>query len=105
MNNRMPCGLDDDRIRFAPDVEDDDPRTDTEKRLMWIEDEWASARHEDTYESWNDVRLMAFGAVQALINAECRNVPEIAQLREIGDFAFENSMTCIKEGRYEGAPQ
>lgn len=104
-NNLMPCGLEDDRIRFPPDApEDDDPRSDAEKRLEWLCDEWADAQADDHYDTWRDVRMMVHGAIQALnyCKADARHDDRMA-LMAAGSLAFEYSLDCIQQGKYEGA--
>ncbi len=103
--NLMPCGLDDERIRFEPEEpESEDPRTDAEKRLEWLCDEWKDAQADDHYDSWRDVRMMIFGATQALnhCKADPRHDDRMA-LITLGGLAFEYSLVCIQQGKYEGA--
>lgn len=104
MNNLMPCGLDDPRIRFEPDEpEDDDPRTDMEKRLDWLCDEWATAITDDTYDTWRDVRMMIFGASMGLVHCRDKFDDRMA-LSTLGSVSFEYGLACIQQGKYEGAP-
>lgn len=108
MENVMPCGKDDERLwdRYESEPEDDDPRTETEKRLMWIEDEWAQALEADDYEAWHDIRMMVHGALQAIAMAyTLGRIDEVNALRELGNIAFERGIVCIKAGKYEGAPR
>lgn len=100
MNQRMPCGLDDERIRFEPDEPDDDPRSHVEKRLEWICEQWADALIDDTYETWRDVRMMIYGATQALIHCRDRH-QDIEELGHLSSMAFENSISCIQKGKYD----
>lgn len=93
--NTMPCGLEDDRVRFEPDEEDADPRTDVEKRLSWICDEWAGVLNNDHYDDWHDLRMMIYGASQALIHCRDR-FEDYSALRELGNFAFECGMAKLR---------
>lgn len=106
MQNTMPCGLDDSRIRFEPDAEEDDndPRTPMEKRLEWLFDDWADAHANNTFDEWHSVSMAIHGAFQALIwcHQEDRH-EDRATLMMLGDVAFQNSLACISEDRYEGA--
>lgn len=107
MNSLIPCGLDDPRIRFEPDLIDidelEDPRNDMEKRLEWLCDEWAGAQDDDTLESWRDVRMAIHGASLALIycSADDRLEDRMA-LMEMSALAFQHSQDCISAGRFEG---
>jgi len=106
--NTIPCGLEDDRCRFEPDgPEDTDPRTDSEKRIEWICEEWQGAMVDDCYETWRDVRMMCYGAIQAL--NQCRGsktaMDDYRTFSVLGDIAFKNSSDCIQAGKYEGAPK
>lgn len=108
MNTLMPCGLDDDRCRLEPDgPEDTDPRTDAEKRIEWICEEWQSVLDkgdDDTYEDWRDIRMMAYGAKQALNQNNGFTARQDYLLFDIvGDLAFLNGVNCIQNGKYEGA--
>ena len=105
--DRMLCGYrDDSRLWDKPEIdeEDTDLRTETEKRLEWIEDEWKTAQELDSYEGWNDVRMMTYGAVQSMVYADGRH-EERADLTTLGSLALKNGIDCIKAGKYEGAPQ
>lgn len=108
MNSLMPCGLDDPRIRFEPDLidadEDTDPRTDMEKRLEWLCDEWAYAQEADTLDEWRDVRMAIHGAYLALTfcSADDRSADRVA-LDNLSALAYQHSIDCISAGRYEGA--
>jgi len=102
--NTMPCGLEDDRIRFEPEEEDTDPRTDVEKRLSWICDEWADAATNDRHEEWRDLNMMLHGALQALNHCRDRHEDRMA-IMAINALAYQNSTDCIMDGKYEGAPQ
>ena len=108
MNNLQPCWTDSEELnRFppeAPEVEDDDPRTDMEKRLSWICDSWADAMEIDTCEAWADVRSEIYGASQALVYCSGRYADSNA-LEDLREIALENSLACIRAGRYEGAKQ
>lgn len=95
MNQRMPCGLDDERIRFEPDEPDDDPRNHVEKRLAWLCEQWADALIDDTYDAWRDVRMMIYGATQSLIQCRDRH-RDIEALGHLGSMAFENSISCLQ---------
>lgn len=102
-DSRIPCGLEDDRIRFdADEPEADDPRTETEKRLEWICDEWKFAQEEDIYDTWRDVRMMIVGARQALNHCNDR-YDDRMDLLDLMGIAFGYSLACILAGRYEGA--
>jgi hypothetical protein len=101
----MPCGKEVyiDRS-YESNEEDTDPRTDAEKRIEWICEEWASALTDDTYDTWRDVRMMCYGAVQAL--NQCRTIDCMEDYRTfsvLGDIAFNNSLDCIRDDKYEGA--
>lgn len=102
--DRMPCINDDTRYRYEPEgeAEEIDPRTIAEANIAWIEDEWKSALEEDTYEAWNEIRMMCFGATQALVYGSGMHA-ERKLLSDIGNIAFENGLSCIRSGRYEGA--
>lgn len=104
MNDRMPCGLEDDRIRFEPDEpEEESPMTDMEKRISWLCDDWAEALRDDTYDTWRDVRMMIYGATQSLVDCKGR-FDDIRALHDLGNIAFDNGLECIRAGKYEGAP-
>ena len=92
--NRMPCGLEDDRVRFEPEAEDEDPRTDMEKRISWICDDWHDALINDTYEDWRDLRMMTYGAYQSLIHCKDR-FDDLEALRELGNIAFARGIDRI----------
>lgn len=106
MNNSMPCGLDDERIRFEPDLIDvdeaEDPRTDLEKRFDWICGEWKDAQEIDTLEEWSSVRYALYGASQALVSCSNR-YDDIRALDTLRGLCVEYSSACIRDGRYEGA--
>ncbi len=101
MNNLMPCGLDDPRIRFEPEPveEESDPRTDMEKRLSWICDEWADAATNDRHEEWRDLNMMLHGALQGLNHCPDRHYDRMA-IMEISKLAYQHSTDCIQAGRY-----
>lgn len=105
MNSPIHCFTDCDDNRLpADEPEANDPRTDAEKRLEWLCDEWASAQSDDHYDSWRDVRMMIFGATQALNH--CKADPrhdDRVELITLGGLAFEYSLGCIQQGKYEGA--
>lgn len=106
MNDLTPCFTDCDDNRLpADEPEANDPRTDAEKRLEWLCDEWASAQTDDHYDTWRDVRMMVHGAMQALnyCTRDDRHEDRTA-LMTLGCLAFEYSLVCVQEGKYEGAP-
>lgn len=107
--NQMLCGYRDDPRQWSePDTEeeDNDPRTEQEKRISWICDDWADALKCDNYDEWRDVRMSLYGARQALVNLD-RYDKTVSQtwdlLNSLGDLAFEYGMDCIRSGEYEGA--
>ena len=108
--NNLICGLDDPRIRFKPEVIDADEdqrlqtRTDMERRLEWLCDEWADAQAADMLDEWRDVRMAIHGAIQALnfCHADQRHDDRMA-LMTLGSVAFQHSQDCIRDGKYEGA--
>lgn len=105
MNNLMPCGLEDDRVRYEP--EDDEPEsmlTDVEQEIEWLCDDWQQALADDTYDTWRDVRMMVYGATQ-MLNQVGRHYETRAALNYLGTLAFDNGLVCLKAGKYEGAPQ
>ena len=96
----MPCGLEDDRIRFDPEEpESDDPRTDMEKRLEWLCEEWKECQVDDHYDSWRDMKMAMHGAWQALNHCRDRHEDRVA-LETLGLLAFQYSMDCIDEGKF-----
>ncbi len=104
--NTIPCITDSDEFRFDPDgPEYTDPRTDAEKRIEWLCDEWQAALNNDSYDTWRDVRMMCYGAIQALIH--CRGsktaMDDYRTLSELGNVAFVYSTDSILAGKYEGA--
>lgn len=104
--NQMLCGYrDDDRLWDEAEAidEDEDILTPLEKRLEWICDEWKEAREADTYDAWYSVRMMLYGAAQALNYCRDRYEDRMA-VSLLSNVAFEYSLTCIQEGKYEGAP-
>jgi hypothetical protein len=103
---REPCFTDSDEFRFEPDgPEDTDPRTDAEKRIEWICNEWKYALDDDNYESWHDVRMMCYGAIQALnqCSGSKTAMDDYRMFSTLGDIAFNNGSDCIQDGKYEGA--
>lgn len=106
--NPMPCYTDCDDNRLPADIPDEieDPRTDAEKRLEWLCDQWADAQTNDTSDAWRDVRMMIYGAIQALnyCHADDRHDDRMA-LMTLGSVALEYSLDCIYQGKYEGAKQ
>ena len=107
MTARIPCGLEDDRIRYEPDEpEEESPLTPVEQRLSWLCEEWQAAVAEDYYDTWRDIRMMVHGALQALnwCKADNRHEDRMA-LMQLGSVAFEHSLDCIASNKYEGAPK
>lgn len=103
---KMPCGLDDPRIRFEPDEEfEEEPLlTQMEERISWLCDEWATAHAINDAESWRDIRNMLYGASMALIGCIDR-YDDRSAIFDLGKLAFEREVQCIAENRYEGAPE
>jgi hypothetical protein len=104
--NQMLCGYRDDPRQWdEPEaIEEEDPLTDAEKRLEWLCDEWASAQTDDHYDTWRDIRMMVHGAMQALnyCTRDDRHDDRMA-LMTLVSLAFEYSLACIQQGKYEGA--
>lgn len=109
MNNRMPCITDSDEFRYQEEAaEEENPLTLNEQRIEWLFDSWADAIECDTYDEWHTVRSEIYGATQtlnAIGSLALRGVDPRDELRLLGDIAFEHSRRCIREGKYEGAPQ
>lgn len=101
MNDRMPCITDSDEHRFEPDGEES-LLTITEQEIEWLCDDWQQAIADDTYETWRDVRQMVYGATQ-MLNQVGRHYETRAALGFLGQMAFENSIVCLRELKYEGA--
>lgn len=80
------------------DVIAEDPRTDMEKRLSWICDEWADAAANDMHEEWHDLNMMLHGALQGLNHCPDRHHDRMA-IMEISKLAFRHSIDCIHAGR------
>ena len=104
MSNLMPCGLDDPDLRFEADGEEE-VMSEAEKRISWIFSEWQEAIENDDLETWRDIRMMVYGAKQALAQATTRQYDEYRLLDDLGAVAFEHSLDCIRHGKYEGAPR
>ena len=107
--NRMLCGyLDDPRQWDEPEaIEEEGLLTDAEQRIEWLFDSWADAVACDTYDEWHTVKSEIYGATQtlnAIGSLALRGVDPREELRLLGGVAFENSLVCIREGKYEGAP-
>lgn len=103
--NTIPCGKEVyiDRS-YESDEEDTDPRTPAEKRIDWICEEWKGALEDDTYDTWRDVRMMAYGAKMSLIKHRGdATFTDYRLFDMVGDLAFLNGLDCIREGKYEGA--
>lgn len=100
---KIPCVTDSDEWRFdsEPD-EPDSPLTLVEQRLFWICEEWVAASGDNTYESWNDLRMMLHGASMALNQCVGRHDDRMA-IADIQRVVLERSLMCIEEGKYEGA--
>lgn len=104
MNTLMPCGLEDDRIRFEPDAEEDeDILTPMENRLKWICEMWSVALEADTSEEWQEVLTAIYGAKQTLIYGGWDRVGDKNAMDDLRRIAFENQIDCIQRGKYEGA--
>lgn len=86
------------------DVIAEDSRTDAEKRLEWLCDEWADAHAINMLDEWRDLRMAIHGAIQVLNYCRERHEDRIA-LMELGSLALQHSQDCIIAGRYEGAKQ
>jgi hypothetical protein len=103
MTDRMPCGLEDDRVRFEPDSDEPvEVMTPMERRIHWVCDSWADALAIDTADEWQDMRRELFGAVQTLVYDSNRN-EDRAAIMELQQIAFERTIECIREGKYAGA--
>lgn len=101
---RIPCGLDDPRIRFEPDAEEEESLlTKDEQRFEWLFDEWQQAIHDGTYDAWRDVRMMVYGAKQVINQSHAFEAIQI--LHTLDGVAFGLGMDQIKAGNYEGAPE
>lgn len=105
MNNLMPCGLEDDRVRYEVDEdEEENLLTIPEQQIKWLCDDWQDALKDGSYETWHDIRMVLYGASQTLnqigLNYELRTM-----ISDLERMAFENSIEQIKLGNYEGAPQ
>lgn len=104
--NQMLCGYRDDPRQWAEpepvEEEDDDPRTEPEKRISWLCSDWSDALTDDTYDEWNGVRLAIYGASQMLVHVNGMH-RESAMLLDLSRIAFENGLDCIRRGKYEGA--
>ena len=103
MNHSIPCITDSDEHRFPEEQpEPESPLTDVEKHINWICDSWHGALEIDTAEEWQSVRSELFGAKQAFIHS-ARRWDQYKALHELSSIAFENTIACIRAGRYEGA--
>ena len=97
----MPCYTDSDAARFPEEVEEESQLTLMEIRIEWIFSEWQEAIVNDTHEEWASVRVMLYGAKQALIQygrIEHREDHHAIQL--LSDIAFQLGLDCIAEGKY-----
>ena len=97
----MPCYTDSDANRFPEEVEEESPLSLMEQRIEWIFSEWQDAIINDTHEEWASVRVMLYGAKQALIQygrIEHRQDRDAMQL--LSDIAFQHCRDCIAEGKY-----
>ena len=97
----MPCYTDSDADRFPEEVEEESQLTLMEIRIEWIFSEWQDAIINDTHEEWASVRVMLYGAKQALIQygrIEHREDHHAIQL--LSDIAFQLGLDCIAEGKY-----
>lgn len=105
MTTLTPCWTDSEENRFpADELEDTDPRTAMEKRLEWLCEEWTDAIVDDNFDAWHDLRMAIHGASQTLIHCKDRH-DDSSALFTLAQVAFEHSMTCISEGKYEGSPK
>ena len=97
----MPCYTDSDADRFPEEVEEESQLTLMEIRIEWIFSEWQDAIINDTHEEWASVRVMLYGAKQALIlygRIEHREDHHAIQL--LYDIAIQLGRDCIAEGKY-----
>ena len=97
----IPCFTDSDADRYPEEVEEESPLSLMEQRIEWIFSEWQNAILNDTYEEWASVRVMLYGAKQALIQygrLEHREDHHAIQL--LSDIAFQLGLDCIAEGKY-----
>ena len=97
----MPCYTDSDADRFPEEVEEESQLTLMEIRIEWIFSEWQDAIINDTHEEWASVRVMLYGAKQALNQygrIEHREDHHAIQL--LSDIAFQLGLDCIAEGKY-----
>lgn len=99
MNSPIPCFRDSDDNRFPPEIEEEEsPLTLVEQGIEWLCDEWKEAQQFDSYEAWHDVRMMLYGAKQALNH--CAHKHDDRQAIDLfSSIAFQNSRDCLNEGR------
>ena len=103
MSHPIPCGLEDDRCRLEPETDEpESPLTLVEKEISWVCDSWREALEIDTAEEWGTVRHELFGARQALIHCP-GHWDAYRALDDLASIAFENTIACIRAGRFEGA--
>lgn len=98
----MLCGYKDDPRQWEksePEEEDTDPRTLMERRLGWLESEWQEAVKADDDESWHDVRMMIYGAIQTIVyGTNLDRFDDSAALNTLGGVALQHSLRKIMEG-------
>lgn len=103
MIHPIPCITDSSEHRFPEEQpEPESLLTKVEEEISWVCDSWHDALQIDTAEGWQTVRSELFGAKQALIHCN-GHWDERKALDELASIAFENTIACIRAGRYEGA--
>jgi hypothetical protein len=104
MNHPITCWTDSEELnRFPDEVEEESPLTLMEQRIEWLFHEWEEAVHNDTHDAWYSVRMVLYGATQALnqYGSAVRNREDREAIRFLFDIAFQHGRDCIAEGKYE----
>ena len=97
----MPCYTDSDADRFPEEVEEESQLTLMEIRIEWIFSEWQDAIKDDTHEEWVSVRMMLYGAKQALTQyGQIEHRQDRDAIRLLYEIAFRLGLDCIAEGKY-----
>ena len=98
----IPCYTDSDANRFPEEVEEESPLSLSEQHIEWIFSEWQDAIKDDSYGEWKALRMMLYGATQAL--NQCGDFVRLRDDRQaikfLSDVAFQHGLDCIAEGKY-----
>jgi hypothetical protein len=93
--NRIPCGLDDCRVRYEPDVQNEDVLTLTveEQSLVWVLALWAEC--EDSIDGWYDMQMILLGAKLAAVYKS----PQYNNLEFLGRIAMRRLVMVVSGAR------